>query len=143
MNPLSQQYRLYRRRSRLTGAVSGVIIATLLFLLHDWYPEFTGLPDRVLDTAGAALVIFGFIGVQRALSAQFYKDIRYGMKAVLVDERSACPSNEICKQVAGPNLRDVPRYTQVLAGHLKSVTEQTEQAAFDVTSRLQTIGAGG
>jgi methyl-accepting chemotaxis protein len=137
--PFSQQYRLYRRRSLLTGIGAAALLATVLFLLHDWYHEVLGLSDRILDTIGVVAIILGFVGLQRALSARFYKDIHYGMEAQLNDERLHCPSNSVCKRVAVPELRDVPRYTQVLAGHLKSITEQTEQAAYDVTSRLQTI----
>lgn len=138
-SPFSEQYRLYRRRSLITGAAAAVAVTLVMFISHDWFHDATGLPDRALDTLGVLAIIGAFIGLQRAFSARFYKDIRYGMESLLKDERQHCPANKVCKRVAAPELRDVPRYTQVLSGHLKSITEQTESAACDLTVRLQTI----
>ena len=138
-SPFSAQYRLYRRRSVITGIGAAAAVTLLMFVAHNWYHDVLGLDDRTLDTLGVLVIIGVFIGLQRAFSAQFYKDIRYGMAALLQDERQHCPANKVCKRVAAPELREVPRYTQVLAGHLKSITEQTEQAAYDLSTRLQTI----
>lgn len=138
-SPFGTQYRLYQRRSLLTGGAAALIITFANFFAHDWYHRVLGVSDRVLDTIGVVVIIGGFILLQRALSARFYKDIRYGMEAQLKDDRQHCPANKVCKRVAAPELRDIPRYTQVLTGHLKSITGQTEQAACDLTVRLQTI----
>jgi methyl-accepting chemotaxis protein len=62
-----------------------------------------------------------------------------GIEAGLKDVRQRCPSNKVCQRVAMPELREIPRFNKVLVGQLRSVVEQTEQAAYDVTSRLQTI----
>ncbi len=136
---LSEQYRLYRQRSVLTGVGAGAIVSALVYFTHAWYHALTGLSDRLLDTIGVAAIVLAFIAVQRTLSARFYRDIRYGMEALLNDERKRCPADNLCKRVAAPELREIPRFTQVLGGHLASITEQTEQAACEVTTRLQTI----
>jgi methyl-accepting chemotaxis protein len=135
----SQQYRQYNQRSLITGITAACVITAVQFGLHDWYHELTGWPDRVLDTIGVIAIIVTFIVTQRILSARFYDDIRYGMESILQDERKHCPANAVCKRVCVPEMRDVPRYTQVLRGHLDNVSSQTEQAALDVTMRLQTI----
>ncbi|NMG31618.1 hypothetical protein [Aromatoleum evansii] len=83
--------------------------------------------------------MLGFIGLQRALFTRFHHDIRYGMKSLLNGERRRCRSNQACKRVAVPELRDVPRYTGMLGKHLRSITEPSEQPACELTSRLQTI----
>lgn len=137
--PFSRQYRLYRRRSLITGISAAIILAVALYVLHDRLHALIGLPDRILDSFGTIVAILAFIGVQRAISARFYSDIRYGMEKLLNDERDRCPSNMACRRVAVPELLEIPRYTHVLSGHLSSVTEQTEKAACDVTTRLQTI----
>jgi methyl-accepting chemotaxis protein len=73
------------------------------------------------------------------LSRVLYHDAHMGIDQQLKDERHACPSNKVCQRVAMPELREIPRFNKVLVGQLRSVVEQTEQAAYDVTSRLQTI----
>ncbi|HJV26251.1 MAG TPA: methyl-accepting chemotaxis protein [Aromatoleum sp.] len=135
----SEHYRLYQRRSLITGISAALALAAVLYALHDWYHELSGLPDRVLDTMGVFANVLAFILLQRLISARFYNDIRYGMESLLNDERHKCPSMRACTRVAIPELRDVPRYTGVLSAHLQSITEQTEQAASDVVTRLQTI----
>ncbi|BAL25990.1 putative methyl-accepting chemotaxis protein [Azoarcus sp. KH32C] len=135
----SRQYRLYQRRSLITGMSAALALATVLYAFHDWYHELTGLPDRVLDTMGVFANVLAFIVLQRLISTRFYNDIRYGMEPLLNDEQRKCPSVQACTRVAIPELRDMPRYTRVLSAHLQSITEQTEQAASDVVTRLQTI----
>ena len=139
--PVSPQYREFRRRSLVTGVSAAVLLAVVLLLLHDQYNGRMALSHRALDSFVVVAAILAFIGLRRALSARFYGDLCHGIEHVLSDERIRCPANRLCRRVAAPELRRVPRYTQVLASHLKSVTQQTEQAAFDVTSRLQTIDA--
>ncbi|WP_288073739.1 methyl-accepting chemotaxis protein [Accumulibacter sp.] len=80
-----------------------------------------------------------FCGLQQALSRLLYHDAHLGIDQSLRDERPRCPSNKVCQRVALPELREIPRFNRVLVGQLQSVVEQTEQAAYDVTSRLQTI----
>ena len=48
-------------------------------------------------------------------------------------------ADELSTRVVIPELRLVPRYNAVLAQHLGSVVEQTEQAAYDITERLVAI----
>lgn len=138
-SPLGERYRLYRRRSLLTGIASVVTIGVLHFVMHDWYHEVLGISDRALDTAAVAIVVVVFTTMQRTLSAGLYRDACFGMEANLKDESVHCPANRACTRLAAPELREVPTYTQVLSKHLTSVTEQTEKAACDLTMRLQTI----
>ena len=137
--PFSTQYRRYRRRSLVTGIGAGTLLVAAFYVLHDWYHVALGLPERLTDSLATAVVMLAFIALQRSLSKGFYHDIRYGMLTLLDDERPRCDSDRACRRVTIPELREIPRFTQVLAGHLKSITRQTEQAACDVTTRLQTI----
>lgn len=138
-SPLGERYRLYRRRSLITGVASVVTITLVHFLTHDWYHAALGMSDRTVDTAAVAVVVVIFTAMQRALSAGLYRDTCFGIGPNLKDERVRCPSNKACRRIAVPELREVPAYTQVLSRHLVSVTEQTEHAACELTIRLQTI----
>ncbi len=122
---------------------TSVLIALAVFLLHDWYHSdvtaFFGLSERVLDTFGTLGILLFFIGTQRLISKVFFKDAYMGMQKVLEDPRPHCPANKICKRIALPELNEIQPFNRMLVNQLLSVTEQTEKAAFDVTSRLQTI----
>ncbi|MCX7173617.1 MAG: methyl-accepting chemotaxis protein [Proteobacteria bacterium] len=141
--PVSERYRQYRRRVLSTGIAAAAGLAIIFFLAHDWYDDFlehaVGISNRSED---ALLVLIGlliFVGLQSLISRSLYHDVRMGMEAEINDTRVHCPSNMVCQRVAMPELKEVPRFDKVLVGQLHSVIEQTEKAAYDVTSRLQTI----
>lgn len=138
-NPQDQS----RRRSLLTGLAAAVVLLIAVLLLHGWYVDFLsqtfGLGDRSRDLLMTLLGLLLFLGLRQALSRLLYHDAPLGTDESLRDEGSRCPSNKVCQRVALPELREIPRFNRVLVGQLQSVVEQTEQAAYDVTSRLQTI----
>ena len=138
----AQRQRLAKRvlAVRLAAAT---IITLLMFLLHDWYhtdlTNFLGISNRLADTIGMLCVLVFFIGLQRFISSFFFKDAYFGLQTTLTDQRPHCPSNKFCNRVAVPELKGISPFKTMLVNQLNSVTEQTEQAAYDVTSRLQTI----
>ncbi|KFB67348.1 methyl-accepting chemotaxis protein [Candidatus Accumulibacter vicinus] len=138
-NPQDQ----YRRRSLLTGLAAAVVLLIAILLLHGWYVDFLsqtfGLGDRSRDILMILLGLLLFLGLRQALSQFLYHDAHLGINESLRDERARCPAQQVCQRVALPELREIPRFNRVLVGQLQSVVEQTEQAAYDVTSRLQTI----
>ena len=135
-----KKYREFQRRSMLLGLAAASIVSLLVYFLNESYHRLFAEIDRDLLAAACVFgIVLFFIGFQRSMSRAFYHDIRYGMEQSLIDERQRCPSNQICTRIAMPELREVPRFNKVLVGQLKSVVEQTENAAFDVTSRLHTI----
>ena len=137
------------QRQQLTKRVLVVRLATasgitlLVFLLHDWHhSEFTAylsIDDRLADTAGMLFILILFIGLQRFISQYFFKDAYFGLQTTLVDQRPHCPANKLCKRIAVPELKGITPFKTMLVNQLNSVTEQTEQAAYEITSRLQTI----
>ena len=133
----------YRRRSLLTGLAATVVLLIVAWLLHAGYVDLLnqtfGLGDRSRDTLMILLGLLLFLGLQQAISRLLYHDAHQGLDETLRDERPRCPAQQVCQRVALPELREIPRFNRVLVGQLQSVVEQTEQAAYDVTSRLQTI----
>jgi methyl-accepting chemotaxis protein len=137
------RYREYRRRTLIAGLVAAVIVSIAIFFLHDSFDrllEITiGVSNRYTDTLLMLTGLICYIGVNRYVSGVLYKDVRMTMDALLDAQSHVCPSNKVCQRVALPELREVPRFNKVMVGQLRSVIEQTEKAAYDVTSRLQTI----
>src|SRR5271167_2293960 len=101
---IKQHYSTFIRRSRLAWISAGTLILLVTFFLHDWYAETIaaefGMSDRAVVTGSLALVLIGFMGMQRLLSLAFYKDLSFGFDAVLRDTRPRCPANMICERVA-------------------------------------------
>ena len=136
----SQQFAF---RSRMVRLGAAALIALTVFVLHDWYRRdvtgLWGLGDRVLDTLGVLLLLAAFTGLRHVISFAFFRDSNFGMQKVIEDPRPYCPSNKVCKRVALPELNEIEPFNRILVGQLNSVTEQTEKAAFDITTRLHTI----
>ena len=130
-------------RSVVVQLSAAASVALVWFFVHDWFddelPALTGLSNSVSESLGVFLALLIFVIFQARLSTLLYKDPLLGMQATIEDPRSRCPANKICKRVAMPELKGIPPYNRMLVNQLRSVTEQTEKAAFDVTTRLQTI----
>ncbi|MEI7612425.1 MAG: methyl-accepting chemotaxis protein [Betaproteobacteria bacterium] len=139
----SAQHRQLTLRSRIVQIIAAALIAGLVYLLHGWFHDDLvaqiGLNARLADTAGTLGVLLFFIVLQQIISSVLYHDTYYGMEKQLDDTRPLCSSNSICTRLALPELLEIPPYNRMLINQLHSVTEQTEKAAYDVTTRLHTI----
>ncbi len=132
-------------RSWTVQTTAAVLIAFLVYALHGVFPADliarTELDTRTASAIATLIVLLAFMVLQPFLSSILYRNTYFGMKEKIEDPRPPCSSNKICKAIAVPELKQITPYNQMLIKQLRSVTEQTEQAAFDVTSRLQTIDA--
>ena len=135
--------RQFALRSLMVRLGAAVLIALASFLLHDWYRNdvagLLGLGERVLDTLAVLFLLLAFTGLRQAISFMFFRDRHFGMQKVIEDPRPYCPSNKVCKRIALPELNEIQPFNRILIGQLQSVTDQTEKAAFDITTRLHTI----
>ena len=122
---------------------ASLLISLAVFFLHGWYhtdlTKFFGISNRVADTFGTLGILIVFVVAQRILSAVYFHDAYYGLQKHLDDTRPRCPSNKLCKRVAASGLKEVGPFSTLVINQLKSVTDQTESAALDVTQRLHTI----
>ena len=144
MNPApSVQRKKIIVRQLAVNASAAALITLLVWVLHETYhQELTalfGFSNRVSDTLGTLAVLLFFIIQQPLISAFYFKDRYLGMQKALDAPRPHCPSNKVCKRIAVPQLKDSKSFNAILINQLHSVTEQTEKAAYDVTSRLHTI----
>lgn len=130
-------------RLRLIQLIAAVLITLSVYLLHNWFhsdvTKFLGISNRLADTFSILIILVLFIALQRILSSIFFHDAYLGLRKQLEDPRPRCPANDICKRFALPELNEIPPFNRILINQLHCVTEQTEKAALDVTSRLHTI----
>lgn len=117
------------------------LLACLVWLLHDSYAslmrEAFGLGEPTRAALMTVLVLLSFLGGEAALSRLL--DLSRTRGAASGGDRQPHPDTDFGARFAAPELRQVARFNSVLTGQLRSVVAQTEQAAFDITSRLQTI----
>lgn len=144
MNPARDlRYRQITRRLLLAALAAAVMVTLLVFALHDWYhgdvTPYLGLGNRLADSIGTLCILVFFVGLQRSLSSVFYHDAFFGLQEKIDDPRPVCPAAKICKRIALPELREITPFNGILVDHLRGVSEQTEKAAHDIVTRLQTI----
>lgn len=133
---------LFRRSVLAAGAVS-VTAALVVFTFHEWFHRQLlsglGLESPVGDTLGVVLILTVAYFAQFLVSWAFFRDPAFGLQ----DARARAEMNERdVNAVVGEvesELRAVPTYNHVLRDQLESVIQQTEQASYDITSRLQAI----
>ena len=85
--------------------------------------------------------VSGVVGFMLLAGFLFHRVVRRHIAAPIEakDADEKCHSNKACSRIVAPELREIPRFNQVLVAQLEHVVEETEKAAFDVASRLQTI----
>ncbi|HET6718931.1 MAG TPA: methyl-accepting chemotaxis protein [Rhodocyclaceae bacterium] len=137
------RFRSHLGRIQWINAGLMIAVALVIFVLHDWYHnDFApalGLSLRVADTTGIIAILTGFILLQRLASLMLYRDLSFGMQHEAETSELRCDACEVVKSKVLPEIRDIPKFNQLLTEQLKSIVEQTEKAAFDITSRLVTI----
>ena len=136
-------FRGHLKRIQLVNAGLMIGVTVVIFFLHNWYHDdfapSLGLSPRSVDTMGIIVILMTFIILQRVASLMLYRDLTYGMEHDAESLEHQCKACEFVKSSILPEIRDIPRFNQLLTGQLKSIVEQTEKAAYDITSRLVTI----
>ena len=85
------------------------------------------------------IILMFFVGLQRLLSLLLFRDVHLGLSPILDDPRPRCPANLMCSRITLRELNEAEPYYRLLTGQINGVIEQTEQAAVDITHRLQAI----
>lgn len=143
MSPAIGVHVRHDRRALVTAGASAATLAVITFLLYDagatFLSDLLGLSARSVHTVLALTTVLFFVAVQRCLHDAWDRRGHSGTVETSAEETSSCSATQVCRRIAAPELREVPRFNKVLVGQLQSVVEQTEKAAFEVTTRLQTI----
>jgi methyl-accepting chemotaxis protein len=137
------ELQLVLRRATLVSLAVGFIASFVVYFLNDWF-HGVFLPGVGLGSSlGAALgsfliVMVAFLG-QRILSMLLFRDWILGMtKQGAESTQHADNYIAAAEQVSG-ELKQVGTLNDVVRGQLNTIISETEQAAYDITSRLQAI----
>lgn len=136
-------YSLLLRRCTLILVAVALAAAIGVYLLHGWFHDTVlsglGISAPLGDAIGTMLIVAITYMAQRLLSLFFYRDWLYGIQ--LQEHRGSERNSTVVQatdQVAG-ELQGVEKFNNVVKGQLETIIQETEKAAFDITSRLQTI----
>lgn len=127
----------------IAGVLSAIVVCIGIVLLH--FVLGTVLEKHIGLNQSAVNIVFLLAGVlacmpiQQRIAALLSKADGMDIASLLDAQQKVCPANFACQRVALPELREFPRFSNVLTSQLNCVVEQTEKAAYDVASRLQTI----
>ncbi|CAG1003015.1 partial Methyl-accepting chemotaxis protein 1, partial [Rhodocyclaceae bacterium] len=136
-------FALLARRATLVFLVVGLAAGTIVYFMNEYFhahflPKL-GLSSPMGDAVGTVLIVAAAYIGQRIVSLAFYKDSMLGLsRREEEDSLRATTFVDAAEQVAG-ELKHVPSYNNVVRKQLETVVTETEKAAFDISSQLQTI----
>ena len=120
------------------GAILAAGVAGTVYALSDAYHGlFAAGP--LGDAFGALLIVLVVLIGQRFISLAIYRDFMLGEStATRVSQDRIGTFHTVAAEVCG-ELRQVHDFNAVVGGHLQTVIDGTERAAFGIVERLQTI----
>lgn len=119
----------------------GTVIIIAIF--HDEYDNFfipyLGLSHHTGDILGILFILVFTYVARRVVSKVIYKDLLFGLSQMQqAQEERKIEYAAVAEQVA-QELHQVGTYNNVVRGQLNTVVTETEKAAFDIASQLQSI----
>jgi len=114
-----------------------------VYFLNDWFHEFflreIGVASPFGDALGAVLIVIISYAAQRMVSYAFYRDMLFGLANEQRQVFGKVDNVETVGNEVASELDNVRSFNDVLRRQLNSIVQETEQAAYDIASRLQTI----
>ncbi len=109
-----------------------------VYYMHAWFHR-TFSPIAIADALGSVFIVMVAYFGQYLVSKAFFRDYTLGLGRIAEKGESKQEIfSQVAEEVAG-ELSQVHDFNQVMRNQLKDVVEETEKAAFDIVSRLQTI----
>lgn len=133
---------LMKRTLLLTLLVAGSAALVIYFFHDDFHQTFLpglGISPSVGDGIGVFLIVMLAFLAQRALSLAFYRDLQFGLAGPDPVLAGKLNDAEAMNAEIARELQSVRQYNEVLRQQLAHISQETEQAAFDITERLQAI----
>jgi methyl-accepting chemotaxis protein len=131
------------RRATIVFLVVSLGAATTVYFYNDYFHRVIlpalGLSSPLGDALGTVIIVGASYIAQRLVSFAFFKDTMLGLSSRELEEsRRTARYVEAAELVAG-ELKQVPTFNKVVCQQLETVVTETEKAAFDISSQLQTI----
>jgi len=133
----------FKRRTLSLLIAVNILVATSIYFLNEWFhasflPSL-GLTNPMGDAVGSLILVTGSFLAMRVLSLMMYSDPYYGAQSNTEEQSSKIEAATNAIGQVTSELKQVRTFNDVVRGQLHTVTQETEAAAYDITSRLQTI----
>ena len=133
----------FKRRTLSLLIAVNLLVATSIYFLNEWFhasflPSL-GLTNPMGDAVGSLILVTGSFLAMRVLSLMMYSDPYYGAQSNTEEQSSKIEAATNAIGQVTSELKQVRTFNDVVRGQLHTVTQETEAAAYDITSRLQTI----
>jgi methyl-accepting chemotaxis protein len=133
----------YKRRATKISMIAATGCAAAVALLHNplqaWLVRMVGPSQLLVDAVGSfVIVLLGFL-FGRVASEMIYKDSLFGLDALKQSLDRKLTGNEEIINNATLDLGELPALTNLLNEQLRAITQETEQSAFKIMERLQSI----
>ena len=136
-------FMLLLRRQILVFLVVGIGAALTVYLFNVWWVDdflpAIGLKRNEGGALGSLLMISVAFISQRLVSTAIYRDWLFGMQIQQENTARLNSAYVTTTEQVAEELHQVRTYNNVVRSQLNTVVEETEKAAFDIASRLQTI----
>ncbi len=131
------------RRGLLIFLAVGVGAGVVIYFLHPWYHEdflpYVGLSHPLGDSLGALFIVAVTYAAQRFASVAIYRDWMFGAMKARADAQSRMDASMVAGEEVGEELVQMAGFNNVVRGQLQSVIKETDDAAFSIMSKLQSI----
>ena len=132
---------LLLRRASLVFAIVAIGAGLMVYFLHDWFhSDFLNSFDVAQplgDAIGTVIIVVVAYLAQRLVSIAFYRDMMFGLARNQEVFASTNTNYQAVAEEVAEELAAVPAFNEVLQGQLHSVIQATEEAAYQITERLQ------
>ncbi|RTL52666.1 MAG: chemotaxis protein [Rhodocyclaceae bacterium] len=133
----------FNQRSLTLLLVVDVGVAVTIYFLNEWFHQsflpMLGLSQPMGDAVGAVLILTAGVLSMRMLSQMMFSDALYGVENASESQTGRMHTIAAAAQQVSGELMQIPSFNDVVRGQLQTVTQETEAAAYDITSRLQSI----
>ena len=131
------------RRAALVFLIVAFGAGGAVYFFHDWYhdvliPSF-GVSPALGDAIGTVVIVVTTYVAQRLVSIAFYRDMLFGLMRREQDDTKAMVAHINAAEQVAKELDQVRAFNDVVRNQLNLVIKETEAAAYDITSQLQTI----
>ena len=133
----------FLRRQIWVFLASVLAISSTVYIFHAPFHATLlpalGLSHALGDALGMIVAGAFCFTTQRLVSLMFFKDATVGANQTVRNmDHQLDEHRQWENQVAG-ELEEMPRFNEVVRGHLESVTQETESAALSIMEQLQSI----
>jgi len=123
----------------IVGLGAGIVVYFFNETFHQKVLPTLGLSDPLGDAVGTVLIVAAAYIGQRMVSLAFFHDTLLGVATREEEESRIITAHIEAAELVAAELKQVPTFNGVIRQQLETIVTETEKAAFDISSQLQTI----